>query len=110
MGAREGVESGLVDEEAEGDDGRETVDRDLCAIVKADVQGTAEAIRDSLLGLGTEAVGVKVVYLGVGGVTASDVSLAAAIGGPILAFNVRAPSNEVEKLASRPNGAGRASR
>ena len=99
VGAREGVESGLVDEEAEGDDGRETVDRDLCAIVKADVQGTAEAIRDSLLGLGTEAVGVKVVYLGVGGVTASDVSLAAAIGGPILAFNVRAPSNEVEKLA-----------
>ena len=83
----------------EGDDGPGTVDRDLCAIVKADVQGTAEAIRDSLLGLGTEAVGVKVVYLGVGGVTASDVSLAAAIGGPILAFNVRAPSNEVEKLA-----------
>ena len=98
---REGKGSSpVVDEEAEGDDGRGTVDRDLCAIVKADVQGTAEAIRDSLLGLGTEAVGVKVVYLGVGGgVTASDVSLAAAIGGPILAFNVRAPSNEVEKLA-----------
>ena len=101
VGAREGVESGLVDEEMEGDDERETVNRDLCAIVKADVQGTAEAVRDALLGLGTEAVGVKVVYLGVGGVTESDVSLAAAIGGPILAFNVRAPSNEVEKLAKQ---------
>ena len=44
-------------------------------------------------------MGVRVVYLGVGPVTASDVALAAAVGGPVLAFNVREVSNEVEKLA-----------
>ncbi|EEH58762.1 uncharacterized protein MICPUCDRAFT_15560, partial [Micromonas pusilla CCMP1545] len=76
----------------------ESVNSDLCAIVKADVQGTAEAVRDSLLGLGTSSVGVKVVYVGVGAVSESDVALAAAIGGPILAFNVQV-SNVVEKAA-----------
>ena len=55
------------------------------------MQGTAEAVRDAVLTLGSPAVGVKVVYVGVGPVTESDVSLAAAIGGPILAFNVREP-------------------
>ena len=36
---------------------------DLCCIVKADVQGTAEAVRDAVLTLGSDAVGVKVVYM-----------------------------------------------
>jgi translation initiation factor IF-2 len=111
VGAREGRESGLADDELRRADEElgaladshsstsSSVPRALCAIVKADAQGTAEAVRDSLLGLGTGAVGVRVVYLGVGPVTASDVALAAAVGGPVLAFNVREVSNEVEKLA-----------
>lgn len=74
---------------------------DLCCIVKADVQGTAEAVRDAVLTLGSDAVGVKVVYMGVGPVSESDVSLAAAIGGPILAFNVREPIEAVEREAKR---------
>ena len=84
----------LLDGGGDDDDdgGDKDGDKDLNAIVKADVQGTAEAVRDSLLSLSTSAVGVKVVYMGVGSITESDVALAAAIGGPILAFNVRSPT------------------
>ena len=98
---KDGTLGDLLDLEIDDDaDARaaESVNSDLCAIVKADVQGTAEAVRDSLLGLGTSSVGVKVVYVGVGAVSESDVALAAAIGGPILAFNVQV-SNVVEKAA-----------
>jgi len=71
----------------------------LNVIVKADVQGTAEAVRDAVLGLGSDAVGLKVVFMGVGAITESDVSLSAAIGAPILAFNVREPPNALAKMA-----------
>jgi translation initiation factor IF-2 len=83
------------------DDDDASSNRDLCCIVKADVQGTAEAVRDAVLTLGSPAVGVKVVYVGVGPVTESDVSLAAAIGGPILAFNVREPPSAIAANAKR---------
>jgi len=83
------------------DDDASGTNRDLCCIVKADVQGTAEAVRDAVLTLGSPAVGVKVVYVGVGPVTESDVSLAAAIGGPILAFNVREPLSGIAAQAKR---------
>jgi translation initiation factor IF-2 len=59
-------------------------------IVKADVQGSAEALRDSLSKIGTEEVTVKVIASGVGGITESDVSLAAASRARIIGFNVRA--------------------
>jgi translation initiation factor IF-2 len=59
-------------------------------IVKADVQGSAEALRDALSKLGTEEVGVKVIASGVGGITESDVTLAAASRARIIGFNVRA--------------------
>ena len=71
----------------------------LNVIVKADVQGTAEAVRDALLGLSTDAVGLKVVFMGVGAITESDVSLSAAIGAPVLGFNVREPPNSIAKIA-----------
>ncbi len=61
-------------------------------IVKADVQGSAEALRDSLSKIGTDEVSVKVIASGVGGITESDVSLAAASRARIIGFNVRADS------------------
>ncbi len=59
-------------------------------IVKADVQGSAEALRDSLSKLGTDEVAVKVIASGVGGITESDVTLAAASNARVIGFNVRA--------------------
>jgi len=59
-------------------------------IVKADVQGSAEALRDALSKIGTEEASVKVIASGVGGITESDVSLAAASRARIIGFNVRA--------------------
>jgi translation initiation factor IF-2 len=59
-------------------------------IVKADVQGSAEALRDALSQLGTDEVTVRVIASGVGGITESDVTLAMASRGRIIGFNVRA--------------------
>jgi len=61
-------------------------------IVKADVQGSAEALRDALSKLGTTDVSVKVIASGVGGITESDVTLAVASQARIIGFNVRADS------------------
>ncbi len=59
-------------------------------IIKADVQGSAEALRDALTKLSTAEVEVRVLSSGVGGLTESDVTLAAASRARIIAFNVRA--------------------
>jgi translation initiation factor IF-2 len=58
-------------------------------LVKADVQGSVEALRDALNGLSTGEVAVNIVASGVGGLTESDVTLAAASKARIIAFNVR---------------------
>jgi translation initiation factor IF-2 len=58
-------------------------------LVKADVQGSAEALRDALNALSTSEVAVNIVASGVGGLTESDVTLAAASKAMIIAFNVR---------------------
>ena len=62
----------------------------LPLIIKADVQGSSEAIQSALLKLGTDEVGVQVLQSGVGAITESDVILAHASGGAIIGFNVRA--------------------
>ena len=59
-------------------------------VVKADVQGSAEAIVQALEKLGTEEVTARVLHVGVGGVTESDITLATASGAPVIGFNVRA--------------------
>ena len=59
-------------------------------VIKADVGGSAEAIVQALDKLGTDEVRARVVHSAVGGITESDVALAAASNAPILAFNVRA--------------------
>jgi translation initiation factor IF-2 len=62
-------------------------------IIKADVQGSAEALRDSLTKLSTDEVAVKVISSGIGGITESDVMLAQASNARIIGFNVRADSS-----------------
>ena len=62
----------------------------ISVVIKTDVQGSAEALRDALTKLSTDEVTVKVVASGVGGITASDVQLAAASKALVLGFNVRA--------------------
>ncbi|HEV7691922.1 MAG TPA: translation initiation factor IF-2 [Hyphomonadaceae bacterium] len=69
-------------------------------IVKGDVQGSVEAITQSLEKLSTEEVRARVVLSGVGGISESDVQLAAGAGAPIIAFNVRA-NKQARDLAER---------
>ncbi|SEB43998.1 translation initiation factor IF-2 [Rhodobacter sp. 24-YEA-8] len=61
----------------------------LPVIVKADVQGSAEAIVQALEKVGNDEVRIRILHYGVGAITDSDVGLADASGAPILAFNVR---------------------
>ncbi|MEE9239820.1 MAG: translation initiation factor IF-2, partial [bacterium] len=63
--------------------------KELNIIIKADVQGSIEALRDSLVKLGNEEVGVKILHSSAGGITESDVMLAAASSAVIVGFNVR---------------------
>ncbi len=65
---------------------------ELPVLVKADVQGSAEAIVQALEKIGNEEVRVRVLHYGVGAITDTDVGLAEASGAPIIAFNVRANS------------------
>lgn len=69
----------------------------LPVVIKADVQGSVEAIAQALRGLATDEVGVQVLQSGVGGVTESDVILAQASGAVIIAFNVRAHAEARER-------------
>jgi translation initiation factor IF-2 len=62
----------------------------VSVLIKADVQGSAEALRDALTKLSTEEVQVKVIASGLGGITVSDVQLAAASKALVIGFNVRA--------------------
>ena len=63
---------------------------ELNIMLKADVQGSAEALRDSMMKLSTDEVKVNVIAAGVGGISESDVNLAVASGAIMIGFNVRA--------------------
>ncbi|MFD1882683.1 translation initiation factor IF-2 [Paracoccus pacificus] len=63
---------------------------ELPVVVKADVQGSAEAIVQALEKVGNDEVRVRVLHYGVGAITESDVGLAEASGAPVIGFNVRA--------------------
>ncbi|MBP3616175.1 MAG: translation initiation factor IF-2 [Alphaproteobacteria bacterium] len=65
----------------------------LPVIIKADTQGSAEAIADSLLKIKSEKVKVQVMHSGVGAINESDITLAKTTGAVILGFNVRANTN-----------------
>lgn len=64
--------------------------KDLQLVVKADVQGSAEAINQAVAKIGNEEVQVRVLHFGVGAITETDVSLASSSGAYIIGFNVRA--------------------
>ena len=70
----------------------------VAVLIKTDVQGSAEALRDSLNKLSTDEVAVRIIASGVGGITASDVQLAAASKARVIGFNVRADSGAREAV------------
>ncbi len=76
------------------------VQKEVASVIKADVQGSAEAISATVLKQGSEEVRVRVLHAGVGQITESDVQLAKASGAVVLAFNVRATS-QARELAQR---------
>lgn len=69
----------------------------LPLVVKADVQGSSEAIQGALLKLGSDEVGAQILQSGVGGITESDVILAHASGAAVIGFNVRANAQARER-------------
>lgn len=73
---------------------------ELPIIVKADVQGSIEALRGSLEKLSTSEVKVRVIHGGVGAITETDISLAAASNAVVIGFNVR-PDNNAAALAEK---------
>ncbi|HET7543497.1 MAG TPA: translation initiation factor IF-2 [Polyangiaceae bacterium] len=75
---------------------------ELKLIIKADVQGSVEAVEDALVRLSTEKVKVSVVHAGAGAITEGDVNLAVAAGAIIIGFNVR-PAGKAAGLAQKEN-------
>ncbi|MDB4968420.1 MAG: translation initiation factor [Myxococcales bacterium] len=74
--------------------------KELKVVLKADVQGSSEALKSSLIALGTEQVKVDVISAGVGGITESDVNLARAGNAIIVGFHVR-PAGKAQQLAEQ---------
>ena len=74
--------------------------KELNLIVKADVQGSVEAVKQSLLKLSNEEVAVRIIHGGVGAINESDVTLASASNAIIIGFNVR-PDNTAKDIADR---------
>jgi translation initiation factor IF-2 len=78
---------GMFDAMAEGEVA------EIKVLVKADVQGSSEAIRESLEKLSTDEVRAKLITIGVGGINESDINLAAASDAMVIGFNVRADAS-----------------
>ncbi len=76
--------------------------KDLNIVVKADVQGSVEAVKQSLVKLSNDEVAVKVIHGGVGAINESDVMLASASNAIIIGFNVR-PDNTAKSKAEEEN-------
>ena len=74
--------------------------KELNVIIKADVQGSIEALTDSFLKLGNEEVSVKIIHSGVGAISETDVNLASASNAVIIGFNVR-PDSMARKIAEK---------
>jgi translation initiation factor IF-2 len=74
--------------------------KEVPLVIKADVQGSTEAIVNALNRLSTDEVRVRILNSGVGAITESDVTLAAASGAPIIGFNVR-PNAKAREVANR---------
>ena len=81
---------------------KESGQQEFPLLIKGDVQGSVEAIVAALQKLGTDEVEARVVHAGVGGITESDIALAAASGAAVVGFNVRA--NQQAKSAADREG------
>ena len=79
---------------------REGTAKDLPVLIKADVQGSAEALAGAISRLSTEKVAARVVYSGVGGISEADITLAKASGALLIGFNVRA-NPQAREIAKR---------
>jgi translation initiation factor IF-2 len=76
--------------------------KELSLIVKADVQGSVEVLRDILPPLGTEPIGIKIIHAATGNITESDILLASASDAIILGYNIK-PSQKIMELAKLQN-------
>ena len=76
--------------------------KELNVIIKTDVDGSLEAIRDALLKLSNEEVAINIVHAATGTITESDISLAAVSNAIIIGFNVR-PNPKVQEMAAEEN-------
>ena len=76
--------------------------KELPIILKADVQGSAEVLTDTLQKLSTEKVKIKIIHAGVGAITDNDVTLALASNAVIIGFNIR-PERSAEEIAAKEN-------
>ena len=76
--------------------------KEFALVIKADVQGSVEAIQANAESFSTDEVGVRVLHAGVGGINESDVTLAAASDAVIIGFNVRA-GPQARQLAAQDN-------
>jgi translation initiation factor IF-2 len=79
---------------------REGTAKDLPVLIKADVQGSAEALAGAISRLSTDKVAARVVYSGVGGISEADITLAKASGALLIGFNVRA-NPQAREIAKR---------
>jgi translation initiation factor IF-2 len=79
---------------------REGTAKELPVLIKADVQGSAEALAGAIQRLSTDKVEAKVVYSGVGGISEADITLAKASGALLIGFNVRA-NPQAREIAKR---------
>ena len=78
----------------------QTLKKEILVVVKADVQGSSEAIKESLLNLGNEEVSCRVIHVGAGAISESDITLAEASNALVLGFNVRA-NNQAKEAAEK---------
>ncbi|MBL0310540.1 MAG: translation initiation factor IF-2 [Bacteroidetes bacterium] len=76
--------------------------KELNLILKGDVDGSVEALADSLLKLSTEEIQIRIIHKGVGAISESDVLLAAASDAIVIGFNVR-PSQNAKKISETEN-------
>ncbi|XP_042451135.1 translation initiation factor IF-2-like isoform X1 [Zingiber officinale] len=76
---------------------------ELPVIVKADVQGTVQAVTDALRSLNSPQVFVNVVHVGVGPISQSDIDLAVACGACIVGFNIRNPPSSITLATNKAN-------
>tara|TARA_Y100001954_G_scaffold162607_1_gene172572 strand:+ start:9307 stop:11730 length:2424 start_codon:yes stop_codon:yes gene_type:complete len=78
----------------------QTLKKEILVVVKADVQGSSEAIKEALLNLGNEEVSCRVIHVGAGAISESDITLAEASKALVLGFNVRA-NNQAKAAAEK---------